>query len=330
MALWLGGVAALALAFPAGAFAAHDLKIYKAEKQVDLTSDDTSWDVSCKPGDFAIDGMWRLDHSDLDPDADSLLDLSSAVDVWEAYPSDTDTYHFRFNKNAIGRVQMKIWVTCLGKKTDDGIHTLVVSDSGSATASLAVPNALFDSNTVAVGAPPAVLNDGASCPAGYVIASPGYQLTGDDGSGGILSARLASSFPFSSTPPAAPSALQAWRWQFVGVAPGAQVKLYSRCLKVKYNFGTPSDPHKHKLTVKFRPTGGYATDSIPDGTTKEVRRDCNASGKAMIGAFYAPFDEIWFWGMDPRIKQRAFKFSNTGGAPLNVRTGILCLEYQTT
>ncbi len=56
--------------------------------------------------------MWRVDSADSDDylsDADNLI---HAVDVVEAYASDSRSYTFRFEKNAIGKVQMKIWVTC--------------------------------------------------------------------------------------------------------------------------------------------------------------------------------------------------------------------------
>ncbi len=97
------------LAFQAGtAFASYDLQIYKAEKQVDLNSDDTTVKLSCNAGDYALDGMWRLDEVDQDNDS-TFAEQMTSIDVLQAeneeaagISSDEGTYDFRFVKNAIG------------------------------------------------------------------------------------------------------------------------------------------------------------------------------------------------------------------------------------
>ena len=83
------GVLSLAFAaLPASAMAAHDLGIYKVEKHVDLDSDETIVDLSCYANDFALDGMWRIDHADQDEDDTHISFLGRAVDVEWAYPTD--------------------------------------------------------------------------------------------------------------------------------------------------------------------------------------------------------------------------------------------------
>jgi hypothetical protein len=42
----------------------------------------------------------------------------------------------------------------------------------------------------------------------------------------------------------------------------------------------------------------------------------------------APYD--WFLGMDPRIKQRAFKFFNSGPNPIQVTVNLTCFNDRTT
>src|SRR5205085_2442763 len=98
--------------------------IYKAEKQVDLISDEQDTSVSCLPGDHAIDGMWRIDHADQDDFVPFLDLMKTAADVVQANATgpDDSTYSFRFEKNAIGKVLAKIWVTCLQDATSGGLH----------------------------------------------------------------------------------------------------------------------------------------------------------------------------------------------------------------
>ncbi len=67
--------AIFALSLGSTALAAHDVKIYKNEKHVDITSDYKTADVKCDGTDLAVDGMWRLDHIDQDEDAPLATDL---------------------------------------------------------------------------------------------------------------------------------------------------------------------------------------------------------------------------------------------------------------
>src|SRR4051794_34717246 len=106
-ALAAAAFAALAILAPGSALASHDLSIYKAEAHLDLVADEGSTTVSCMPGDHALDGMWRVDHADQDDYVAPRDLIAGAVDVLAAYPTDDRTYTFSFDKNAIGRVQVK-------------------------------------------------------------------------------------------------------------------------------------------------------------------------------------------------------------------------------
>ena len=66
--LLIGALSLAFVALPASASAAHDLGIYKVEQQVDIASDMVTADLSCRDGDIALDGMWRIDHADYDED----------------------------------------------------------------------------------------------------------------------------------------------------------------------------------------------------------------------------------------------------------------------
>ncbi|MEY2433022.1 MAG: hypothetical protein QOC92_2747, partial [Acidimicrobiaceae bacterium] len=168
--------AVIALALPGQALAAHDLYIYKAEAQVDLYSDDQVADVGCKTGDHVLDGMWRIDAADQDDDNLGLVNIAHAADVVEAYPSDASTYHFHFVKWAIGRVQAKIFVTCLGAQTAGDMghtHSFEVSPYQVQTATIGSGNTEIQPDWN--GNP----MDGYTepCDKGWLAISPGFRFT---------------------------------------------------------------------------------------------------------------------------------------------------------
>ncbi|MCW2967239.1 MAG: hypothetical protein JWM71_1011, partial [Solirubrobacteraceae bacterium] len=184
----IAAATALALLVPASAFASHDLSIYKNEAQVDLGSDEQTMSVSCMAGDHAIDGMWRVDHADQDDYVKPLDLIAGAVDVLRAAPTSDRTYSFTFEKNAIGRVQVKIFVTCLGDKTvgGDHVHSFATAFTKHGN-SVETPTSAFDTTSVtATGTgDPAnpvytpVTTGGATnktCPANTLLVSPGFTV----------------------------------------------------------------------------------------------------------------------------------------------------------
>src|SRR3954454_22360370 len=111
----------------------HFLKMYKVEKQIDLAGEfpDNSFHehLYCDAGDYAVDGMWRVEHVDqanaqlgeFGDERDVRFDASYGDDV------DPTKWHFRGINNADGRAQVKLWVTCLGGQTNEvagHTHTL--------------------------------------------------------------------------------------------------------------------------------------------------------------------------------------------------------------
>ncbi len=101
--LLAGVVAALAaLALPAGALAAdghksHVLKLYKVEQHVDLEGEDGTYVVTCPDGDYALDGMWRIDNVEQDNDfGGSLLDLWTTVRPVSMQSTGVDQFTFKF------------------------------------------------------------------------------------------------------------------------------------------------------------------------------------------------------------------------------------------
>src|SRR3954454_8051099 len=101
-------ITAFALALPASAHAggAHLLRLYKVEKHVDLEGD-AQYTVKCPNGDYATDGMWRVDQVDQDNDLPG--NIKEYVAVYAAYPdsSDKSEYHFKLENLAGGDSQVK-------------------------------------------------------------------------------------------------------------------------------------------------------------------------------------------------------------------------------
>jgi hypothetical protein len=356
---WIVGLTlGLCLLAPGSALAEHDLKIYKAEKQVDITADERALTVSCESGDHAIDGMWRVDHADFDDYKPDLDNIRTAVDVLQASLTSDDTYTFRFTKNAIGRVQMKIFVTCIGDKTVGGAHdhflaTQFVNHSGAAALNSGYStNSATATGVSNTGATPVIstittATNSRNCPVNTILVSPGFDMPAT----GILDASPAVTDPSegmgrlfrsSHTSTSGANAGRDWTWSFDnGALPTgykATINTTWRCLKLKVD-PAPSG-EKHKLVRKFKTS---VFNPSPNGTS-EGRLDCGDHYKAIVGGFAISgpagvvytttdeFDNVWYLGMDPRIKQRAYKFLNkhASTSTFTVDLSLTCLNYRTT
>ena len=361
-----GLVTALALFAPSTALASHDLNFYKAEAHMDLNADEATASVSCNPGDHALDGMWRVDHADQDDYVSPLDLISDAVDVISAGPTSDSTYSFIFEKNAIGRAQVKMWVTCLANKTIGGGHNHTLSGgfvkSDGTTPALTTAN--YESSTTLITGTGGLVKTpiatgGASCPSGTMLVSPGYIVdptsikddtaTTTDASPGMM--RLYKSISSNS---------RDWEWRFENSAlpTGWKVTVttYWRCLRIKL----PTNGFdKHKYVPKFKssqaPYNSFSPFHPNPSAVSEARVNCGDAYKGIVGGFEisdaggvataasdgtglisppsnaSMFNNVFYLGMDPRIKQRAFRFVNRGSnAAYNVQLALLCVNYRTT
>jgi hypothetical protein len=325
--------AAFALVVPSSALANHDLGIYKVEKQVTLESDEQAVDLSCASGDYALDGMWRIDHADQDDNDLYKTAIGRAVDVIEAYPTDGlvvnhhDTYHFLFEKNAIGRVQLKVFATCVKQRTEQTSghsHALQVTNYTNTTA----PGV----DTFTTPVPPAAT----ACPVQSFISTPGYKINYSTTDPAQYLGRLSTDKPLAN--------VRQWTWQMdLSQDPAATVTWYWSCVNRKLPAaGTPSE--RHKLVYRYN---GTQTDSIPSTSVNTVRQSCGSAYKAVVAGFtfnpggpiadlnpdpsYPTVPQLWFLGMDPQPKSRDFKFLNGDPAGAhNVTTTAICLNYRTT
>jgi hypothetical protein len=331
----------LMIALPSTSLAAHDLRIKKQEKHFTLDSDELTVDISCDSGYRVVDGMWRIDHADQDDDLGYFENYVPSVDVLEAYSDTPTSYHFSFVKNAIGRVQGKVFITCIGINTEgDEGHTMAPTffDGVAGAPRIGTPipagSTLLQSSTSN--------NGGQRCPAKSIVITPGFIVTpGSElqGIGRLVKSNLADITSGSDN--------RDWSWRFaLGPAPGGAVATSFRCLQLKVNtLGTGSAPvgHKHKIIKKTRSSQPIlAADSISN-----PQLHCGDLYKAAVAGFtiddalvdgtLADYSfglwHVWYMGMDPRPKTRAYRFFNQDNAASPAGGVILaatCLNYRTT
>lgn len=329
--------AAFALALSGSALAAHDLKIYKVERQVDLVSDFTTVDLKCDTGDYAVDGMWRIEHGDQDDDDLFPQAIGRAVDVLAAFPkADTGSpaadsiYQFDFYKNVIGRAQAKVYATCVGARSysaDGHSHPLVYTKAAAAP---------FVAGIAPAQTP--VYAQSNICPAGTFVAGTGFKVnfTPDaDGDPAPYVGRMERSTLFDSS-------LRGWKWSF---SSGPSVDYYAHCLAKKV---TPAGGEKHKIIYRYQGQGSTSSPlstSIGNGVSTK-RISCASHYKAVVAGFEivggpgsAPdpgtggsSPAYWYLGMDPNPKSRDFRFLNTSSpfAAGTVELVAVCLNYRTT
>jgi hypothetical protein len=277
--------------------------------------------VYCNDGDYALDGMWRVDNVE---QANPPETFGDERDVYftASYndPVDTEEWHFRAVNFADGTAQIKLFATCIKANTDNQhlhTHPIRVSSQFSEPV-LGIGAGNFDWDHSAPGFP---------CNADEYAVAPGFQLTshGPDFDAKI---RLFRSYPTSN--------FRSWHWSFVVDEPSVDINFTLRC--IRFTTGAASG-HAHQVPMTWRPNGyGGTIRNLTFIKTQEVRLNCDDSPfgadfqlyKAMVGAFWIndPF-HVWFLGMDPRPKQRSYKFWWDGGGSSTVYLAALCIKVRT-
>lgn len=291
----------------------HALRMYKVEQHLDLEEIDyATVRVTCSDDrDLAADGMWRIDHVDVDGSGIAPL---GDIDVYAAYtdPADPASYIFEIYNNSEGRAQMKLFLTCLGHDTHEGHqHRWQLRTP-------AVRQATFvrGSGQQAFGSAPK------ECGKNEIAVSPGFQWT--RGYGEIYKSH------------AATAALRGWDWGFfvalVDESDGnAEVAVSLRCLKLR---STTANSHHHLIQPAFRPYFPENLTQIPAGQTQTRTRTCGLHEKAMVHSFDldpSPYGEqIWYLGNDPRMKARAYRIKNVLSWDVWVKFGAVCFNDRTS
>lgn len=309
--------ALLAAAGPARAGGrSHLLGIYKVDTPVDIEGQDGTYTARCRAGDIALDGMWRIDDVDQDNDyepapppgfgttGDPQWDVAESVLPEAAYASAIDTYTFKFLPVGGGDIRAHLFLTCLSQATTQTAghsHTWTVT-----------PQPL---QAVAVGAG-STPSTTPSCPSGQLAIANGFDWTTATARG-----TLAKRWP-------ATNAVRAWEYDFVADSAGT-VNVTGSCLRPSTNpAGSPA--HAHRMVNRVVTDTQVARKSSV--TTLELA--CGALYKAGLGAWdfganYQP-TRLWFLGMDPRPKVRAYKILDPGGVNRNVDLADVCIKERTT
>ena len=327
----LRGVAALTTVLAIGAFGlpstalagkSHHLKLYKVEDHIDIEGD-LDYTISCKPGDIATDGMWRIDDVSQDNEFDILGQWKETVAI-KAIATSERTYEFRFLPIAGGDVQAKLWLTCLENPAGPGgthAHSFSTKLITASPAAVTAPGDQTYTVGPASGGGSGVAGD---CPTGqYVPIQPGFDMTGGEGYGYLQK-------NWHATTGAAPADV-GWEWRFNVTNAGAdpddfEVDLQYRCLKLKSGAST-GNPHSHRIVQQYK---SKMNVNHEQRTFQTHQVHCGEHYKGMVGMWHVNHHELYFLGMDPRIKSRAFKFVNIGLADHMVDLKLSCFKDRTS
>lgn len=317
-------VAAMASPASAAQMKQHEVYMYKVEKHVDLVGEYPEGNlhehVYCNPGDIALDGMWRIDNVE---QANPPETNGDERDVYftASYGDDVDRteWHFRARNYADGIAQIKLFVTCIRGNVEQAFlhsHQVRISDR-------------FEFNQNGLTPGDHLWNYGDICgPDAYAVA-PGWNITSHDYD---HKARIYKSWPTSN--------YRGWEWAFrVEHSANINIRVYLRCLRTTVTANGPGpNPHSHEIPMEYRPDFDGKQELLNVLRTQERRLNCDDGAfgqnyqnyKGMVAGFWITDPtHVWFLGMDPRPKQRAFKYWWDGAGFNDVYHTLLCVRART-
>lgn len=300
----------------AGSARPHDLRMYKVEKYVALDGeypDNQSNDVvlKCNDNDYVMDGMWKIDKVDDDTDdwGDPVVGDPKQVRFYASYSdSNKRDWHFRFRNDNYGRAQVKLWITCLGGKTEQAYnhtHDITITRYVSGVQ----PQTQAGSHNYSWAG---------SCPDGTVEVAPGFDF-------GTATAYLWGSWPEQATP-------HAWQWWYDLDADAPNAQFYISCLTQKTSGASSGPAHRHDVQYRWTPnkTAGVLR-STSHSKQADEQLSCDDHSKGLVGGFYIQdHAHVWYLGQEPRIKTRVFWFGNDGGGNDKVQLTLLCVNDRTS
>jgi hypothetical protein len=335
----------------------HEVYMYKVERHVDLSGeypDNYSGDVylKCNDGDYALDGMWRVDHVDqANPDSydggfDSTAIHNDERDVifYTSVSFAKDTWLYRFENFADGNAQVKLFLTCIRKRTEvtaghdhdivlTGLRTAAVGTGVGDFSSSSGTDVAYDQTWMHDHGYAPVGNTNLECPVGYYAVAPSYDFY--DSYNYSTKNWLFRSYVSNDG--------RSWNWAFLlrDVNPGIHLNVGFRCLRGYVGNTNWGGNHSHQLPISFKPgpTGNPYWDNYLSHGTQEKQYSCDdgfngakyQDYKAMVAGWYIfnPF-HTWYLGMDPRPKTRAYKFYYDGfGGADRVDLGLMCVKSRT-
>lgn len=317
--------AALALAPPAGHAAGsgstaerHQMSMYKVEEDLSLDAVDIgTTSLSCRDGDYAVDGMWRIAHTDFNPQLDDEApeggwNAYNGIQPWDSHSVGASTWRFTLYNDTSETAQVKLYVTCLNAR-------VAPADRDAHTHRLTVGPLETAGHTLSATSPAIVQAGDFDCPAPAIAVAPGFEVTRGD-------LRV-----FRSAPAA--SSLRAWEWGFYPQAPATRVTTSIRCLRLASTADGATRRHFHRLVVRER----EGAIDVPADTTADLTAQCSPYEKGLIGIFdvrpdaawTAPMGghRLWYLGMEPQIKSRVFKVWDTDAdTSWAGRFGLVCVN----
>ena len=133
-----------------------------------------------------------------------------------------------------------------------------------------------------------------------------------------------------------------WEWGFF-TSTGGYLTLYHNCLERISSTPSTGGTHRHKIAPvsKLKTIAG---NNLKKDQVSEAQVECGEHYKAMLGAWNFGYEgyvwnladhwkKLWYMGMDPRPKIRAFSVLNTDPAvdiPAGSKFGSLCFKTKTT
>jgi hypothetical protein len=318
-------VVAAAQPASAGVGKFHEIYMYKVEKHVDISGDfpdkELHEHVYCQPGDIALDGMWRVDSVEQANPPETFGDERD-VYVSSSYAStnsdDPTEWHFRIVNHADGKAQVKLFATCIRGTVENAhlhTHTVRVSER-------------FDYDTGVLGNGNYTYSSPHACAPDEYAVAPGFQVVSPPSTSPYNKIRVYRSWPSAD--------FRSWQWAFLVEEPTTFVRLSFKCLRLTTG---AANGHAHQIPRTWRPNGyGGVFHNISPMGFKELRVNCDDGHngawyqdyKAMVGAWWINDPHhVWFMGMDPRPKQRSFKFYWDGSGDSGVYLGALCVRART-
>jgi hypothetical protein len=344
----------------------HHLNPYKVEMHVELEGEDGEYTLDCKSNDLAVDGMYRIDNVDQDNDWEDPdpglaafwanpaspssigtspdLTIRKSVRPMAAYSDSVDKsrYHFAFTPLAGADVQIKLWVICIPQPLTGFGHTHTwqfTIDPAYHTQSIAAAAPSDDPGASMAPADPGYYE--ASCPAKTILINPGFRTT-------FTNHHIVTSRPF-------PSTLswngRGWVWRvWDDSGAGGSATFSWRCMDVKSSTPSGGGSHTHKVVFNKKETtwdGLPASDAqVGPQQVSERQQHCGEHYKALLGGWdvsgtwrmedlvgpmtWPHHMWVYFLGMDPRIKTRAFSFLNLDEIYGTVGTAVVCFKDRTT
>ena len=260
--------------------------------------------------------MWRVDHVDQAQPPDSFGDERN-VTMAGSYGDVSDVSKLTLSARqnfADGDAQIKLFLTCIRGQVDPAFghaHNLVISAQKSVTQS-----------SMPAGSATVAMSPG--CDVSALPVAPWVQL---------LVARAGSRI-YRSWPS---TDLRSWQWAFQVNVANLDVTTTLRCLDFATTQGGAGS-HVHKLFSAFRPVGSAGDHQYLDVSGMQERRiNCDDGADGVLlglqghgGAFWIDdYTHAWFLGMDPRPKQRSYKFWWDGSGSNNVWLGAQCIRART-